>query len=470
MSSAKVPTPRPLWKPSWQRRLLRVGIIIAVVAVLIAAVAAFLRQDQPPSTFTIATGAEGSASYLAAKNYQRIAKENDFALNIVVVEDVKQRLDMLLAGEVQVSFIPSGAAAGLETDDLRTLTSVYYEPVWIIYRRAIAENGPIDDFQDLRGMRIAPGPDSISTERLTRLLLGLNGVTEENTTFVNLGKDGAIDGLRNGRIDAAFFVGAATEDLLLPLLRDPALDIMSVRRAPAYANRYRFLTTLDLPEGGIDLEENLPSQDKQLLSAVATIVIRHDLHPDLIRLMTIALVETHEPGGLFEKPFEFPRADFADLPISREYLAYLEQIRSGESQLDNIFPFRIAALIDRIYLFVVPVFLLLIPIIFRGPGVYSTFMKRRLYTWYQLLRDIEKRAARMNLEQINIAEQALDQMERRLEEKFSISRDYLAGYYDLRMHIALVRGKLRERQEEMEKEASSAPFPMPEASEVTSDS
>jgi uncharacterized protein len=467
MPSAKGPGPRPIWQPSWQRRFLRLTAMAVAVVGVVAVVAMFLQRDQPPSSFTIAAGPVGSASYLAAENYQRIARENGFDLDIVVVEDVEQRLEMLLDGDVQAAFIPSGAAAGLETDALRTLASVYYEPVWIVYRRAIATNEPIDDLQDLGGRRIALGPESISTERLSRLLLELNGITEENATFVDLDKAGTIDGLRDGRIDAAFFVGAATEDLLLPLLRDPDLDIMSVRRAPAYANRYRFLTTIDLPEGVIDLEKNLPSEDKQLLSAVANIVIRHDLHPDLIRLMTIALVETHEPGGLFEKPFEFPRADLADLPISREYLAYLEKIRSGESQLDNVFPFRIAALIDRIYLFAIPVLLLLIPIILRGPGVYSAFMKRRLYTWYQLLRDIEKRAARMNTEQITITEQALDEMERQLEEKFSISRGYLAGYYDLRMHIALVRGKLRERRAVMENEI--APAPAQEVSVATMD-
>lgn len=108
-----------------------------------------------------------------------------------------------------------------------------------------------------------------------------------------------------------------------------------------------------------------------------------------------------------------------------------------------------AALIDRFYLFVVPALLILIPALFRSPALYSAFMKRRLYSWYQLLRDIEKRATRMDLEQITLAEQALDEMERRLEEKFSISRGYLAGYYDLRMHIALVRGALQARRERM---------------------
>jgi TRAP transporter TAXI family solute receptor len=438
-----------LWKPSWPRRLLRTGLVLLAVAVLVAAVASFLRRDQPPSSFTIAAGPPGTASYLAAENYRRIAAENEFDLQIVTTEGVAERIGLLQANEAQVAFIPSGAAAGLETDELQTLASVYYEPVWIFYRRALSPERSIDDLQELRGRRIALGPDSISTERLARLLLELNGITEENAEFVDLTRDEAVAGLRDGTLDAAFFVSAATEELIVPLLADPALDVVNLRRADAYTTRYRFLTSLRLPEGVIDLQQNLPAEDKRLLSAVANVVIRHDLHPDLIRLMTIALVETHEPGGLFEQPFEFPNATWADLPVSREYVAYLEQIRSGESRLDNIFPFRIAALIDRVYLFVIPVLLLLIPVLLRGPGVYSSLMRRRLYSWYQLLRDIERRAARMNAEQIAVSEDALDKMERRLEEKFSISRGYLAGYYDLRMHIALVRGKLRERQESM---------------------
>jgi phytoene/squalene synthetase len=87
--------------------------------------------------------------------------------------------------------------------------------------------------------------------------------------------------------------------------------------------------------------------------------------------------------------------------------------------------------------------------------VYSVLMRRRLYSWYVLLRDIDKRATRMNVGQIEVAEQALDEMERQLEQKFSISRGYLAGYYDLRMHIALVRQKLRERQEAKRHDSSS---------------
>lgn len=436
------------WKTSWPRRLLRPALVLAAVVALVVLLVRLLQSDQPPTSFAIATGPAGSASHLAAENYRRIAQENGFELTIVPVEDVAERLELLLAGEVQAGFVPGGAAAGIATDELRNLASVYYEPLWIVYRRALAHGGPIDDLRQLRDKRIALGPDSIGTESLARQLLALNGITDDNALFVDVETDEAIARLSDGSLDVAFFVGAATEELMLSLLRDPSLDIVSVRRAEVYVNRYRFLTTLTLPEGMIDLEQNLPAEDKQLLSVVANVVIRDDLHPDLIRLMTIALVETHEPGGLFEKPFEFPAVLNTDLPFSREHLAYLEQIRSGESQLDNLFPFRIASLIDRLYLFVLPILLILIPVLLRGPTVYSVFMRRRLYYWYVLLRDIEKRTTRMNADQIEVAEQALNEMERLLAQKFSISRGYLAGYYDLRMHIALVRGKLEERRAE----------------------
>lgn len=221
------------------------GALLALAVVAVPAVAVtFFERDRPPAAFTIAAGPAGSASHLAAENYQRIAQENGFDLVIVTTEDVAERLDLLLANEAQVGFVPSGAAAGLETDALQTLASVYYEPLWILYRRALAPADPVDDLQALQGKRIALGSDSVSTERLARLLLGLNGISEENATFVDLSRAEAVDGLRDGSLDAAFFAGAATEAHILPLLRDPALDVMNARRADAYVRRYRFLTTV----------------------------------------------------------------------------------------------------------------------------------------------------------------------------------------------------------------------------------
>lgn len=432
-----------------RRQLLNLALVAGAVVALIAVAAVVIPRAQPPRSFTIVTGLQNSASYKAAQNYQRIARDNDFYVKIIPVEDSVRRLDMLLSGEAQVGFIPGGVATGLKTDELRTLASVYYEPLWIFYRRELSPDRTIDDLRQLRGLRVAFGPGNVGTERLARFLLDLNGLTDKDFEVVNPTRAEAVAGLKNGTLDVAFFNGSATNDAVLPLLQDPELELVNLRRASAYTTRYRFLTALTLPEGVISLKDNLPRGDRRLLSAVSNVVIRSDLHPDLIRLLTIAVVETHEPGGLFEEPYQFPNLKWADLPVSREYLAYLDQIQNGRSQLDNLFPFWLAALIDRIYIFALPVLLLLIPLFSRSPAVYGMFMRRKLHGWYQLLRDIEKRTAHMNAEQIKISEDALDEMERRLEEKFSISTGYLAGYYDLRMHIALVRGKLHQRRENM---------------------
>ncbi len=452
--------PESLLHRSWKRRLLSWGLILAALILFVSALIVLLQRDQPPTRFTIVTGMEDSASYAAALNYQRIAAENGFELVIVQVEDVVERLTMMESDQAQVGIVPGGAAEGLNIDGLETLASVYYEPIWIFYRMALAPNGPITDLRDLRGMRIAPGPGNISTERLARLLLDLNGL-DGAVTLVDVERSEVVEMLQNGELDAVFLNGSVTEDAVSALLADPALDLVNLRRAGAYTSRFRFLTTLILPEGVIDFENNLPPEDERLLSAIANVVVRGDLHPDLIRLLTTAVVNTHEAGGLFEAPYEFPNLRWTDLPLNREYQAYLQQIQNGESQLDNLLPFRLAALIDRIYLFAIPVLLFLIPVLTRSPIIYGALMRRRLFGWYQLLRDIEKRTANMNREQIEVTEQALDEMERRLEEKFSISRGYLAGYYDLRMHIALVREHLQTRREKMAAEEADAATPEP---------
>lgn len=54
--------------------------------------------------------------------------------------------------------LPDGTATGLATEELRNLASVYYEPLWVVYRHALARGDLIDDSQKLSGKRIALGP------------------------------------------------------------------------------------------------------------------------------------------------------------------------------------------------------------------------------------------------------------------------------------------------------------------------
>ena len=57
---------------------------------------------------------------------------------------------------------------------LLSLGSLYYEPLWLFYRKDV----PFEQLRDLAGRRLAVGPEGSGTRALVRRLLRDNGVDE----------------------------------------------------------------------------------------------------------------------------------------------------------------------------------------------------------------------------------------------------------------------------------------------------
>lgn len=433
---------------TWIER--RFAWIAAAVLLGLLALAAYIVIDSlPPREFTILTGREGAGYYRAAQEYRRIAAERGFTLNIRTTSGSIETLAALEAGEASIGFVQGGITAGADPRVLSTLAGVFYEPVWIFYQREFGGGRPLVHLFELEGGRVNIGEAGSGAGYLARELLAANGVTESNTAFLELPADAAAVELTEGRLDAAIFVVSANSDTVRTLLRDTTLDLMDVERAEAYRARFPFLTTVVLPDGAVDLVAGLPDGDKRLIATAANLVIRNDFHPDLVRLMTIAAVETHENGGFFERRFEFPNFDHTDLPIGREERAYLERIKSGESTLDNYLPFWVAALIDRYLLFVVPLTLLLLVPILRSDLFFDFFHRRRLARWYDMLRRLDLQAPRMSAAEVDDSLAVCDGMERELTERAVLSERHRPALLDLRSHLAIVRERLQERQVEL---------------------
>lgn len=91
--------------------------------------------------------------------------------------------------------------------------------------------------------------------------------------------------LIRGEIDAAFFVTAHHSTVIQQLLRSKKLQLLSLRRAAAYAARFHYLSILTLPEGAIDFVNNIPSISATLLAPTTQLVARAEIHPALIVLL-----------------------------------------------------------------------------------------------------------------------------------------------------------------------------------------
>lgn len=118
-------------------------ILLVVVVGLIALAIYIVASSLPPRRFTILTGREGGGYYQAALEYQRIAKEKGFDLQIRTTSGSVEALKLLEDGEAEIGFVQGGIAVDADPAVLSTMASVFYEPVWIFYRKALEEGEPL---------------------------------------------------------------------------------------------------------------------------------------------------------------------------------------------------------------------------------------------------------------------------------------------------------------------------------------
>lgn len=431
-------------------------VIAALVLVALLAIAVQIAVTMPPRTFTILTGSEEGGYYQAALAYQRIAKEKGFDLQIRTTNGASETMALLESGAADLGFVQSGVAAAGDPSKLSTIANVFYEPVWIFYRKDAFDGKPMTRLYEAMGKRIAIGPVGSGTYDLANYFLPIAGLTPENTNFLNPSFVDAAQQLVDGTADVAIFVVSDASSLPWELIRKSNIELMSVSRANAYAFYYPWLSELVLPEAGADVANNIPAESKHLLTTVAALIARNDLHPDLVRLMVIAAIQTHRSGGKFEKPGQFPNLEMTDLPVDPDADAYMRQILGGSTDLDRYLPFWLAAIVDRYLLFVLPALLIILPLLSRSPQAFQWYMRQRIVRWYRLVHEIEYRSQTMNLEQIDAELRHLEEIERTITDELTVTNSYMPQVYELRQHIDFVAGKLKERQLQLQAQARAA--------------
>ena len=143
--------------------------------------------------------------------------------------------------------------------------------------------------------------------------------------------------LRNGDLDAIFSPPVELNSPFIQfLLRDPTVRLMNVVQADALTRLFPFFHRLVLPEGVVDLEKNIPASDANLIASTNVVVVRKELHPELIYLMAQALKEEHGAAGVFQRAGEFPTQTDPELPMAEDAVDYY---RNGPSFLQRYLSF-----------------------------------------------------------------------------------------------------------------------------------
>ncbi len=406
---------------------------VLVVPALLLVVAGFVVAFQfvgapPPNRFVMATGSESGAYHAWGKLYAERFAEDGIDLVPNPTAGSIENLGLLEDWEsgIAVAFVQGGVTEPEAHPYLRSLGSVYFEPLWVFVRGQT----PPKRLTELAGKRIAIGRPGSGTLPLALKLLAENGIDGTSAQLIEIGDNEAEAALAAGSVDAAFFVSGPTAPLIRSLLGTPGMVLMSFDQADAYVRRYPFLSRVVLPMGTVDLARNLPAQDTVLLAPTATVVVSWAMHPAHIDLMLLAMRDVHKRGGYFEQPNAFPNARYATYPLADEAERFYER---GPPFLQRYLPFWLANLVDRLKVLLLPLITVMYPLFKTFPPIYSWRMRSKVNRWYKDLQVIDDG---MRLGTLTSAEalERLDALEHAVE-RVTVPVAFADSAYSLRLHI-----------------------------------
>ena len=406
------------------------GLLALIVALGFLLAYQFV-EPPPPKAVRIATGGQDGAYYAFAQKYARLLARDGITLEVVSTAGSIENLELLKTGAVSLALVQGGSVADADTEQVESLGSLFLEPVWVFYRKPTR----INRLSDLKGRRVAVGAAGSGTYLLALRLLSADGISDSNATLLRENLAQAAPSLLEGKIDDAFYVASAEAPLVRKLLQDPAIELLSFERAPAYTHVFPFLTAVTLTEGVLDLERNIPSRDTKLVAVAASLVARKDLNDSLIPALLKAVTEVHREGGVLERRGQFPSIDFVDIPLNDDARRY---ITNGPSLLYRWFPYRTAVLLDRLKILILP-FLVLIPLFRVAPPLYNWRIRSRIYRWYAAVREIDAVIEQeANAGDAEAAMKRLKEIEKEVA-SVSVPLSYTGELYQLRLHIGFIK-------------------------------
>ena len=398
-------------------------------------------KSAPPRKLVMTTGPEGSSFQRWAVSYQKALAKHGVTLEIRPSGGSLDNLKRLQSptGGVDIGFVAGGIAKDQNVDGLMSLGSVAYQPLWVFYR---SPTPTMDRLAQLAGLRIAVGAQGSGTRSLATLLLAANGIKGEPTTFLDFDSTTAADALMQGEIDAVFLMGDSAALTTLRMLEHaPGVQMLNCTQADTYVRRNAFLNKITLPQGSLDLAQNLPAQDFVLIGPTVEFVAREGLHSALSDLLLDVAKEVHGKGNLLQKRGEFPAPLEHEFPLSEDAQRYY---KSGKGLLYRaIGSFWVASLINRLLVAVVPLMLVIIPAIRLLPVAYRISIQLRLYRCYRPLLRLERESFQpLTAERLQELLAQLDEIEQSVN-RVKVPASFGDRFYWLRSHLNYVRERLR---------------------------
>ena len=411
---------------------LRFGILILLFISFFFYIYSLI-EPAPIKEVSIATGRESGVYYQYAERYKKRLESEGITVNIIKTAGSIETLKLLREKEVDFGFVQSGTASVEDKQELKSVASLYVEPLWLFYRASL---GTLEYFDDLNKTQFSMGEPGSGTLALTQKLLEKTNLNTHNLNIVDLDLKSSYQAFKENRLDAFFTVLSPKSEEIKEIFQDKRLSVLNLKRATAFTEHFPFLQEYKIYEGSMDLRKNIPSSNITLLATTATLVTHNDVDNSLVRLMTIILKENSS------KEEVFPSQKFLEIPIHKASKKYLLH---GNSFLEKIFPYWIASNIDRLKYLLIPLLTLLLPLFKSMVPIYRWRSRAKVYKWYKELDKISENWEQFDEKQLREAQRALDVLSSEIRSKTDVPLSFKWEYHTLQEHIDNVKKRIRER-------------------------
>lgn len=416
------------------------SIPVVILIIAVSWVTLHLLSPAPPNKIVILGGPKGSSFDVNAHRYADIIESHGVKVQVLETEGSEENLDLLQnkKSKADVGFVQNSSTHGENTTNLVSLGTVWVQPLLVFYR-----GEDLNFITQLRGKRVAIGPDDSATNDFVDEILRENGMSAKDITPLLLEPEDSIKALINKKVDAIFLTGELVSVERVHQIMDiPGIKIMSFEQAEGYTREFKFLSELDIPEGAFNLGKNIPHKNIKLIGTSVELIAKNSLHPALSDLVVAASKEVSGKPNMFRDKKEFPKLAEHTIPISEEAQRYYA---SGSPFLYKKLPFWLASLLDRILIVILPLALVLVPASKIIGPIYKWRIRSRIYKWYGALMKIEHELdGRLNKESLSVIIDQINEIQSKVN-KLVLPLAYANELYALREHVEYVKSRCSEK-------------------------
>jgi TRAP transporter TAXI family solute receptor len=301
------PVSWPLEKPKESNMIARISALVGAAAIGLAMVTAVAAQQ--PQFFRIGTGGTAGTYYpigglianaISNPPGSRTCEEGGscgvlgLIATALAANGSVANINAIAGGQLESGFSQSDVATWAQTgtgiwedreavENLRAIANLYPETIHLV---ASAESG-IDSVADLAGKTVSLDEPGSGTLVDARIILEAYGLSEDDVDAAYLKPDQAAERMRDGAMDAFFFVGGFPAGAIVELASQHDIVLVPIggEEAQAILDEYTFFAEHLVPAGtyeGVD-------EDVTTISVGAQWVTSADQPEELIYDITAAL-------------------------------------------------------------------------------------------------------------------------------------------------------------------------------------